>query len=335
MEYVFPPALQKIEFKPSSFEVDIGTTPNFFHLLAYEAVATRRLPDPQNQTFQILIDPNLDLEDYRWIETQLKKFCGKAQHVFEEVGPWGVEYYIATSIKHYIGVRSGDASGYSTSKKRSRKKHLSVLLERIPITDPSFDITTGEAPLISQKSMKLFEFLTEEQEEEYSGLIFVEQRATVFTLSWLFSNHPLTRSKFTCGSFVGSINSANELGDLDPRGQETTLEDFRLGRKNLVIATSVLEEGIDVSACNVVICFEKPKNLKSFVQRRGRARKEKSLLVAMLPEGDVNGSFEKWHALEEEMINAYCDEMRTLLATAEIENTDEEDDRVFFVESTQ
>jgi ERCC4-related helicase len=50
------------------------------------------------------------------------------------------------------------------------------------------------------------------------------------------------------------------------------LNDFQQRRKNLIISTNVLEEGIDITACYMVICFNKPPNLKSFVQRRGRAR---------------------------------------------------------------
>jgi ERCC4-related helicase len=92
-------------------------------------------------------------------------------------------------------------------------------------------------------------------------------------------------------TFVGSLYSAGrkkDLDDIDPTGNETILDEFRVGRKNLIITISVLEEGIDISACNVVICFD---NLKSFVQRRGRARKQKLIFVAMLPIGDIDGIF--------------------------------------------
>ena len=52
--------------------------------------------------------------------------------------------------------------------------------------------------------------------------------------------------------------------------QTETLDDLRSGAKNLIISTSICREGIDIGACNIVICFEKPPNLKSFIQRRGR-----------------------------------------------------------------
>ncbi|KAK5548299.1 Dicer-like protein 2, partial [Exophiala xenobiotica] len=52
--------------------------------------------------------------------------------------------------------------------------------------------------------------------------------------------------------------------------------------KNLIIETDVLEEGIDVTACNLVVCFDVPSNLKPFLQRRGRARQEQSTFAILL-----------------------------------------------------
>jgi ERCC4-related helicase len=65
----------------------------------------------------------------------------------------------------------------------------------------------------------------------------------------------------------------------------STLEKFRSGELDLIISTTVLEEGIDVPACNIVICFDEPSSLKSFVQRRGRARMKESKLVLMQKNG--------------------------------------------------
>ncbi|KAK5188552.1 Dicer-like protein 2 [Exophiala xenobiotica] len=65
------------------------------------------------------------------------------------------------------------------------------------------------------------------------------------------------------------------------------LTDLRAKAKNLIIETDVLEEGIDVTACNLVVCFDVPSNLKPFLQRRGRARQEQStfaILLNALPE---------------------------------------------------
>ena len=68
------------------------------------------------------------------------------------------------------------------------------------------------------------------------------------------------------------------------------------------MATNALEERIDVQSCNLVVCFDPPLNLKSFIQRRGRARQEKSTLAIMASKEDGTWRVENWQAMEAELI---------------------------------
>lgn len=58
--------------------------------------------------------------------------------------------------------------------------------------------------------------------------------------------------------------------------QRDTLTDFREGKTNILVGTTVLEEGIDVPNVQVTVHFTPPTNAVSLVQRQGRARAEDS-----------------------------------------------------------
>ena len=66
---------------------------------------------------------------------------------------------------------------------------------------------------------------------------------------------------------------------------------------------------MDIAVCNVVICFEPAPNLKSFIQRRGRARSTKSKYVITGPKGQEKTLLE-WYKMEAEMKEKYMDNRR-------------------------
>lgn len=171
---------------------------------------------------------------------------------------------------------------------------------------------------------------------KFSGLIFVRTRAEVAVLSHIIS---IQAPWFKVATFVGESgfsgrrNTINDLADL--KNQKGTLDDLRLGKKNLIVTTNALEEGIDVSACNVVICFDKPPNLKSFIQRRGRARRAASKFVIMFEDNGLQSSpISTWLELEEEMRRTYMDELRLHQTIQTLECVEEASDQEMVVPSS-
>ncbi|KAL6980467.1 hypothetical protein U1Q18_022105 [Sarracenia purpurea var. burkii] len=57
---------------------------------------------------------------------------------------------------------------------------------------------------------------------------------------------------------------------------------------NIIVATSILEEGLDVQSCNVVIRFDPSATVSSFIQSRGRARMHNSDFLLMVRSGDTS-----------------------------------------------
>jgi len=52
--------------------------------------------------------------------------------------------------------------------------------------------------------------------------------------------------------------------------QKEIMRLFHEGTCNLLVATSVLEEGVDIPACNLIIRFDRIKTYCDYVQTKGR-----------------------------------------------------------------
>jgi ERCC4-related helicase len=60
----------------------------------------------------------------------------------------------------------------------------------------------------------------------------------------------------------------------DMKKSVEVLDGLRSRRTNVLMATSVVEEGVDVEACSFVVVFDHLKSTKGYVQMRGRARQK-------------------------------------------------------------
>ena len=97
----------------------------------------------------------------------------------------------------------------------------------------------------------LVEILSKHAAPSVRAIVFVEQRVAVTALANLLRSLPESTASYSVGSYVGTSTFANRktmVANLaERREQERDLADFRGGVKNLIVATAVLEEGIDVS----------------------------------------------------------------------------------------
>lgn len=64
------------------------------------------------------------------------------------------------------------------------------------------------------------------------------------------------------------------------------LSKFKRGDVNVLIATNVIEEGLDVSECNLVICLNELLNVKAFIQMKGRARRFDSKFIFLCADAE-------------------------------------------------
>ncbi|KXX79980.1 Dicer-like protein 2 [Madurella mycetomatis] len=264
-----------------------------------------------------------------YCQRQMKSFCVRARDTCIHIGPWAADYYIYKVISEFLSTL--DTPDWQTSDLTGQEKiYLANAFRMVDSMPPS----DTPAPL-SAKVNKLIDIL-ERYQGNPMGIVFVKERATVAVLSHILSIHPRIKPRYRVGSVVGTSKipgKRKDFLDQSKKDDRLSLEGFRKGISNLLVATSVLEEGIDVPACNLVICFDKPSNLKSFIQRRGRARMSASQLY-LLVEDASDPSTMDWESLERAMKQKYESEMREHEALKAIEDSEAMDYPVLRNEET-
>jgi translation initiation factor 4A len=98
----------------------------------------------------------------------------------------------------------------------------------------------------------LYETLTITQ-----AIIYVNTRRKV---DWLLEN--MTKRDFT----VSALH-----GDMDQKGRELIMREFRSGSSRVLITTDLLARGIDVQQVSLVINYDLPTNRENYIHRIGRS----------------------------------------------------------------
>ncbi|XP_065369214.1 endoribonuclease Dcr-2 [Calliphora vicina] len=125
--------------------------------------------------------------------------------------------------------------------------------------------------------------------DEIACLVFVERRYTAKCLYYVLKNYmsqipelkDVIRPQFMVGrqSILYSIESI-----LDTKWNKSAIDEFRSKQCNIIICSNVLEEGIDVQACNYVFAFDTLKTFNSYIQSKGRARSNNSYYSVFVKE---------------------------------------------------
>lgn len=117
---------------------------------------------------------------------------------------------------------------------------------------------------------------------QFKGIIFCKERIKAVCLSLLLSIASKTNPKLgylRVSPFMSHSSMSKTV-------QNNILDRFRRGEINTIVSTSVLEEGLDVPECNVVIRYDLDETIKSMIQSKGRARAEESVFILLCPDDD-------------------------------------------------
>lgn len=153
-----------------------------------------------------------------------------------------------------------------------------------PAEDAS-EILSNSSPKVQRMLLFLRQFFLASTAGGANALIFVHRRHTAKCLHYVIKRYAAAAGLPIASDFMVGNNSAmpdSIEAILDNKWNREVVQRFHRKELNLIVATTVLEEGIDLQSCNLVMSFDAPQTYRSYAQSKGRARMATSKYAIMV-----------------------------------------------------
>ena len=97
-------------------------------------------------------------------------------------------------------------------------------------------------------------------------IVFAQFRETIATLANKLNAIPGVNASI----FLGQAKGTGKVAGMNQKEQKQIISDFREGKINILCATSIGEEGLDIPEVSAVIFYEPIPSAIRSIQRRGR-----------------------------------------------------------------
>lgn len=231
-------------------------------------------------------------KDKTEVYDRVKLYLDDCQHILENLGIWCAHKFAKQGLK-VLQAATHDIESCLIGDWEESLVHLGVthldIFSRKSLHKLETDYT-GRVP-VTTKVQVLLNYLSRfHQPESLLGIVFVERRTTAAMFNKLLhhkSKENPQLSYIRCDYLVGhnegkSGTHLRREAHMSIKKQEDVLKKFRKQKINLLFATSVVEEGLDVPKCNLVVRFDFPQNLRAYIQSKGRARAKESAYILMM-----------------------------------------------------
>ncbi|MBN2150100.1 MAG: DEAD/DEAH box helicase [Candidatus Lokiarchaeota archaeon] len=158
----------------------------------------------------------------------------------------------------------------------------------------------GETHPKTRLLLEMLEELVDPASGELAGsvIVFTQFRDTAsFLLAAIEALNGGTRGDsrpFRPVRFVGQATKSPRDAGLKQQDQERMLDDFRAGKHNILVATRIAEEGLDIPSVRSIIFYEPVPSEIRYIQRRGRTgRHERGYVTILLARGTLDEVFYK------------------------------------------
>ncbi|KAG0553607.1 hypothetical protein KC19_12G024900 [Ceratodon purpureus] len=287
--------------------------PNLEAIAPYKVTMEALLAKYEKANMETLASMKVGFKDHAELIDKLtekiKKLHRDLQFCLEELGLWCAykaaehTFNVDTAVNDFEGL--GDATqNFKRNKDLFLKESLQILQSAVPegwntaptVRELQAGVNKGYlTPKVYQLVVILFQ---KRSKKDVKCIIFVERRTAARVLANLV-NHLECLSEFLQAR---SICGANAGVDTTRVQQQSTVAEFNQGQVNLLVATDVAEEGIDVQTCSEVIRFSLPKTVRSNIQSRGRARRHGSTYIVFLERGNISQKDQFSRILESEPV---------------------------------
>ncbi|KAF9583828.1 Dicer-like protein 1, partial [Lunasporangiospora selenospora] len=215
--------------------------------------------------------------------TKLEPLFKSALVNLGHLGPWCVDQLWR------VVVFQGLKSNKSDSRVLEESRIATLIVNQWKFAPPSISDTDTLSPKVI-KLVQLLRVAGMTLMDEFCGIIFVQRRDTAIALGLLL--HELRElDDFIQAQVLLGHNDESEGADvlrMTFKEQDKIIKGFRDKEYNLLIATSVAEEGLDIQPCNLVIRFDALPSTISYIQSRGRARQKNSRFIVMQEQGSLS-----------------------------------------------
>ncbi|KAF9980863.1 Dicer-like protein 1 [Mortierella antarctica] len=222
-------------------------------------------------------------------DKRFKPILGSFKYAMDALGPWCAGLIWKHAIEDIKG-EVLDAKGHN----RDRRLQAVETMESIVagMERPQLD---AELSMFTDKVQKMVQILRETSARAgFCGILFVERRPAAHVLCDFLDECRRFETDLGLGTIRPAVltghGSKGDIGShmMQLKEQRRVLEGFRRGRFNLLVATDVAEEGLDIDRCRLVIRFDVKTTLISHIQSRGRARDRNSEYIIMQQRNDPN-----------------------------------------------
>lgn len=169
-----------------------------------------------------------------------------------------------------------------------RIKEIRRLIEQLNIEHPKIQYLIKllrerfDSQINSQiKSKNARNLAIDESEMDSRVLVFTQYRDTAQHIVEL-----LIKNKITSSKFVGQSKRQGDPG-MRQEEQNSILKKFREGEFNVLVATSIAEEGLDIPEVDLVVFYEPIPSEIRHIQRRGRTGRKNIGSVLILATKDT------------------------------------------------